>query len=52
VLAATFDGASVNWGLVKIHDTKQEVHKVLNIYAPEHLWVLVTVWKRHRMWGP
>jgi len=38
VLAATFDIASVNRRLVKIHSAKQEVHKVhkaLNIYAPD-----------------
>lgn len=36
VLAATFDGASVNRHLVKIHGSDATfVHKVTNVYAPD-----------------
>ena len=35
VLGATFDGASVNWCLSKLHDTSNENYKVCDIHAPE-----------------
>ena len=37
VMGATFDGASINWRLVKIHQTnKKLVHKVKNPYATDN----------------
>ena len=33
VLGATFDGASVNRRLVKLHTSKTVLHKVRNVYA-------------------
>ena len=40
VLAATFDGASVDRRLVKIHDSDASlVHKVANIYAPDERYL-------------
>ena len=37
VLGATFDGASINRRLVKLHNSSRKsfVHKVPNIYAPD-----------------
>ena len=35
MLATTFDGASVNCRLVKLHDTSVEVHKVRNVHASD-----------------
>ena len=35
VLGATFDGASVNRRLVKLHTSKTVLHKVQNVYATD-----------------